>query len=82
MLAGLEIPEECHLYVDGVKCSWKRGKCTLFDDSYLHSVTHGGTTENSCPRSILLVDFWSPEITTFEIQALKYLLRSDHLLTH
>lgn len=71
---GLDVPKGCELVVDGVNKFWEPGKCLLFDDSYLHSVAHYGSLENSGPRAVLLVDFWNSGISIQERVALTHLL--------
>jgi aspartyl/asparaginyl beta-hydroxylase (cupin superfamily) len=51
---GIEIPEpeKCWIKVDQMTVHWDEGESILFDDMYLHSVTHQGTKI----RSILWLD--------------------------
>ncbi len=42
--SGLIVPENCGLTVNNVTRSWQKGKCLLFDDSYLHSAENRQTS--------------------------------------
>ncbi|XP_067933603.1 aspartate beta-hydroxylase domain-containing protein 2-like [Watersipora subatra] len=63
---GLKVPDSelSYMTVDGERCSWKMGKCLLFDDSFLHEVHH--EDENGEARGVLLIDMWHPEMTEAE----------------
>lgn len=37
---------------------WKEGKVLVFDDSFEHEVIHNGPE----PRTVLIIDFWHPEL--------------------
>lgn len=60
---GLEIPEHCGMRVGEVTFRWEEGRCTLLDDAFFHEVWNDGPG----PRSILLTDFWHPELHPEEI---------------
>ncbi|CAE7506013.1 ASPH [Symbiodinium natans] len=55
---GLDIPEGCRITCAGESREWETGKCIVFDDSFEHEVIH----EGSQPRTVLLVNFWHPDI--------------------
>ncbi|CAE6914323.1 ASPH [Symbiodinium sp. KB8] len=56
---GLIIPDGCHIIAgSGPPRIWKEGACTVFDDSYEHSVEN--RSDNN--RIVLLVNFWHPDI--------------------
>lgn len=66
---------ECLLIVDGKTLTWELGKCLLFDDSFLHSVTHSGNMsrdQSSAPvnRIVLIVDMWHPDLSLNERDAI------------
>lgn len=46
------MPFECTLCVDEESVTWNEGQCLVFDDSFLHSVTHfGGCDEPTVDRA-------------------------------
>jgi beta-hydroxylase len=55
---GLMIPPDggCLMRLDGRETGWTEGQCLVFDDTYRHEVTHGGTT----PRIVLLIQVKRP----------------------
>jgi len=55
---GLDIPDGCRITCAGESREWETGKCIVFDDSFEHEVVH----EGSQPRTVLLVNFWHPDI--------------------
>ena len=58
---GISIPLSCGMAVNGEPPrTWVEGQCTAFDDSFVHSVWHNGTT----PRIVLIVDVWHPDLDT------------------
>mgnify|MGYP001791972439 CR=1 FL=1 len=63
---GLQVsrPDTSYMTVNGRRVSWKYGRCSIFDDSFLHGVDH--SADNPDPRAVLLVDFWHPELTELE----------------
>ncbi|XP_072163756.1 aspartate beta-hydroxylase domain-containing protein 2-like [Diadema setosum] len=76
---GLHIPERCSLTVAGETRRWREGECLLFDDSYLHEAENAGdgaVSSGSGPRAILMVDFWNPDLTIVEREALNYVFAS------
>ena len=65
---GLAVPDDCSLKVAGKSMSWKKGKCLLFDDSFLHSAYNNNVEKRR--RVVLLLDFWHPQLTRVECKAL------------
>lgn len=66
---GLIIPEGCEIRVGNEVRTWQEGKCLVLDDSFEHEVwNRSGQT-----RVILLIDFWHPDLTDVEINAVKQL---------
>lgn len=61
---GLDTPnsEDCHIYVDGEKYSWKDGEAVMFDETFIH-YAENKTNEN---RIILFLDIKRP-VTFFVI---------------
>lgn len=57
----LEVPDYCHISVDGEFRCWFKGQCLLFDDFLLHSVRNDALTAD-CVRVVLLLDLWHPAI--------------------
>jgi len=55
---GLKTPnsEDCHMFVDGVKCVWRDGEGFIFDETFIHRV-HNATDQN---RLILFCDVERP----------------------
>ncbi|MFC7221195.1 aspartyl/asparaginyl beta-hydroxylase domain-containing protein [Streptomyces polyrhachis] len=49
---------------------WEEGKAFVFDDSYDHEVWNDGSER----RIVLLFDFWHPELTVPEIEALTHMM--------
>lgn len=63
---GLQIPPGCSIRVGTETRSWNDGRALLFEDSFEHEVWNRGET----PRAILILDFWHPDLTAIEIEAL------------
>ena len=66
---GLDVPNGCTLTVCGMKKFWQKGKCLIFDDSFLHSAQN---SNKDASRVVLLLDFWHPQITNLERRALAH----------
>ncbi|XP_061893138.1 aspartate beta-hydroxylase domain-containing protein 2 isoform X2 [Entelurus aequoreus] len=73
---GLQTPPLCELVVGGEPQCWSEGHCLLFDDSFLHTVSHKGPPEAG-PRVILSVDLWHPNVAAAERQALDFMFSPD-----
>eukprot|EP00929_Paragymnodinium_shiwhaense_P058255 TRINITY_DN29166_c0_g3_i1.p1 TRINITY_DN29166_c0_g3~~TRINITY_DN29166_c0_g3_i1.p1 ORF type:complete len:465 (-),score=66.33 TRINITY_DN29166_c0_g3_i1:31-1425(-) len=55
---GLEIPQGCWIRCGEETRTWSEGHCLVFDDSFEHAVEHHGASV----RSVLLVNFWHPDV--------------------
>ncbi|XP_037085102.1 aspartate beta-hydroxylase domain-containing protein 2-like [Pollicipes pollicipes] len=75
---GLEVPDGCHLMVDGQARRWEPGRCLLFDDSYLHRAEHAGPAGGPA-RALLMVDMWHPDLAPAERSTLERVLRAPQL---
>lgn len=66
---GIEVPDDCGLKVGGIEGVWGRGRCIVFDDSFIHEVW------NSSPhrRVVLVVDIWHPDLSSDEIALLQWI---------
>ena len=76
--AGLRCTSEWTLTVDGTEAHWKNGRCLVFDDSFLHHVSHNRMTSltlEHCEeaRAVLILDLWHPTLTRIERQVLSEL---------
>lgn len=49
---------------------WVEGKAFVFDDSFEHEVGNEGTER----RTVLLLDFWHPDLSRVEKEALKFMM--------
>jgi len=63
---GIQVPTGCAIRVGGETRTWHEGKALLFEDSFEHEVWNQGDTK----RAILIADFWHPDLTDIEIEAL------------
>ena len=62
------------LQVGKCTATWTTGQVLVFDDSFVHSVTHDTHGESvTDDRVVLIFDIWHPDISDTEQQALKYL---------
>ena len=61
---GIETSPEATMSVAGVVKAWEKGRCSVFDDSFIHEVHHDGQTR----RVVLIVDCWHPSLTNAERQ--------------
>lgn len=68
---GIDIPDGCGINVDGVARSWIRGKCVIFDDSFIHEAWNNSNQE----RTVLIVDIWHPDLSDDEVAMLEGLER-------
>lgn len=50
--------------------TWEEGKALVFDDSFEHEVWNQGDKR----RTVLLFDFWHPDLSASEIEALTYMM--------
>ncbi|RYG07183.1 MAG: aspartyl/asparaginyl beta-hydroxylase domain-containing protein, partial [Burkholderiales bacterium] len=63
---ALQVPPGCNIRVGTETRSWEEGKALVFEDSFEHEVWNRGQTR----RAILIVDFWHPDLSACEIEAL------------
>lgn len=63
---GLAVPADCGIRVGPEVRGWTEGGTLLFDDSFEHEVWNRGDGT----RAILIVDFWHPDLTAAEREAL------------
>lgn len=63
---GLQVPDRCAIRVGRETRRWQSGKALVFEDSFEHEVWN----EDDVPRALLIVDFWHPDLTPIEIEAL------------
>lgn len=66
---GLSVPEDCDITVGGETRSWIEDGVVVFDTSFVHS-TRNSSTED---RFVLIVDFWHPDLTEAEKEALEFI---------
>jgi len=56
--------------------SWQEGKCLIFDDAFDHEVwSHADDI-----RTVLVLDFWHPELTAAESRAMGQILRMSSVI--
>ncbi|KAL7569311.1 hypothetical protein ACA910_016854 [Epithemia clementina (nom. ined.)] len=65
---GLKIPEGCWIQVGEERRGWKEGKLITLDTSFTHSTGNPSTSD----RHVLIIDFWHPELTEAERDALEF----------
>lgn len=75
---GIQIPPACEIRVGNETRSWQEGRNLLFEDSFEHEVWNRGTTR----RAILIVDFWHPDLTDIEIEAISAGFRKHEVQQH
>lgn len=66
---GLSVPEDCDMTAGGVTKEWEEDGCIILDTSFVHS-TRNDSEED---RFVLIVDFWHPDLTEAEREALEYI---------
>jgi aspartate beta-hydroxylase len=66
---GLSIPEDCAMTCGGIEKEWEEDGCIVLDTSFKHS-TRNDSDED---RFVLIVDFWHPDLTVPEREALEYI---------
>ena len=66
---GLDIPKDCWIAVGGERREWQTNKAIVFDTSFTHE-TYNNSEDD---RFVLIIDFWHPELTLPERQALEYI---------
>mgnify|MGYP001339692518 FL=1 len=69
---GLDLPEnDCKLRVGTESRNWEKGKCFIFDDTFDHEVWNN----SNLPRTVLMIDFYHPDLTKEEVVGLRRLWR-------
>lgn len=63
---GIEVPPNCEMRVGTEIRGWQVGRGLLFEDSFEHEVWNRGKSR----RGILIIDFWHPDLTDVEVDAL------------
>ncbi|MBI2108969.1 MAG: aspartyl/asparaginyl beta-hydroxylase domain-containing protein [Parcubacteria group bacterium] len=71
----LYVPPMCGMQVAWEEYAWQEGICVVFDDSFQHAAWN----KSNLIRVVLLVDFWHPDVTKIERQALSEILKSKIL---
>ncbi|EDO35849.1 predicted protein, partial [Nematostella vectensis] len=66
----LVVPSGCKLTVDLEERQWRRGVPLVFDDSFLHEVSHSGPSGR---RIVLMLDLWHPDVSVAERKAICHL---------
>jgi hypothetical protein len=66
---GIEVPDHCGLRVGGITGVWERGRCIVFDDSFIHEVWNLSDRR----RVVLIVDMWHPDLTDDEVNLLQWM---------
>lgn len=67
---GLTVPEGCSITCAGEKREWKEGEVVIFDTSYTHSTENRNADK---ARFVLIVDFWHPDLSQTERDALAWI---------
>ncbi len=75
---GLQIPAGCQIRVCSETRTWEPGKTLIFDESFEHEVWNKGTGR----RIILILDFWHPDLTAIEREALLAGFRKAEVRRH
>ena len=65
---GLSVPQGCTITVGGDTRSWQQDGAIVFDTSFTHSTDNPTDQE----RFVLILDFWHPELTATERDALAF----------
>eukprot|EP01041_Mallomonas_annulata_P009732 gene9732-20245_t len=65
---GLEIPKGCWISVGGERREWIQNGAIIFDTSFSHET---GNDSNES-RYVMIIDFWHPDLTTAERNALAF----------
>mmetsp|Transcript_52084 Transcript_52084/g.121504 ORF Transcript_52084/g.121504 Transcript_52084/m.121504 type:complete len:407 (-) Transcript_52084:163-1383(-) len=66
---GLSVPPDCSITVGGEERPWKEDDCIILDTSFLHETKN----ESDEDRFVLVVDFWHPDLTIPEREALEWI---------
>ncbi len=63
---GLDVPDNCQMRVKNELLNWHNGEVLIFEDSFEHEVWN----HSDKSRIVLIIDFWHPDLTLVEKQAL------------
>ncbi|MFK8020975.1 MAG: aspartyl/asparaginyl beta-hydroxylase domain-containing protein [Pseudomonadales bacterium] len=63
----IEVPENCHLTVDGNQLRWQQGKALIFDDTLLHAAENNSDKQ----RIVLIFSIWNPQLSEEERSAIQ-----------
>lgn len=66
---GLSVPPDCDMTVGGETRPWKEDDLVICDTSFMHS-TRNDSDED---RFVLIIDFWHPDLTEAEREALEFI---------
>jgi hypothetical protein len=66
---GLKIPPKCWIEVGNERRQWEEGKAIVLDTSFVHSTGN----ESNNDRFVLIIDFWHPDLTAAEREALEFI---------
>ncbi len=70
---GLKVPlEKCWIKVGGIQKSWSSNNVIVFDTSFVHETSNDSDED----RYVMIIDFWHPELTLVERDALTYIYDS------
>ena len=76
---GLQVPtrspELCWIEVGGERRYWVQDKAIIFDTSFVHRTLNDSEED----RYVLILDFWHPDLTLIERDALQYIYASRNL---
>ena len=68
---GVVVPPGCGIRVGSGKRFWEEGRCLIFDDSFEHEAWN----PTGDARTVLVLDFWHPELTAAEAWAMWQIIR-------
>lgn len=63
---GIDVPDDCEMRVANERLHWQNGEVFVFEDSFEHEVWN----RSNQARTVLILDFWHPDLTEVEKQAL------------
>ena len=66
----LIVPAGCNLVVGGESHAWEKGRCVVFDDTYLHEAWNRGDST----RVVMIMDVWNPYLSEVERLAITELV--------
>jgi aspartyl/asparaginyl beta-hydroxylase (cupin superfamily) len=58
---------------DNNRRTWQVGKLLTLDTSFVHSTRNDSTNNDEDDRHVLIIDFWHPELTEAEREALTFI---------